>query len=193
MDLNRRHLLLAAGGVTIVALGADVARRAWAELAADVPPVTVLDAKHLAIITTLASTILPSTDTLGALDVGVPAWVAYVVSESFELPERQRLLRGLDALDVRARDEFGRGLADLAPEPLQSMIDPLDQGGRFELFADRVVGVLARRASADGTLGDLTARFELERRAFLQIKSLIIHGYFTSESVQRELLKVRWA
>jgi hypothetical protein len=33
MGLNRRKMLLAAGGATIVALGADAARRVWAQFA----------------------------------------------------------------------------------------------------------------------------------------------------------------
>ena len=89
MGVNRRELLLVAGGVTIVALGAEGARRVWAQIAADVPPATALEARHVAIITKLANMILPTTETPGALDVGVPAWVAYVLSESFDSAERQ--------------------------------------------------------------------------------------------------------
>ncbi len=193
MELNRRNLLLAAGGVTIAALGAEGARRIWKEIAADVPPANALEAKHVAMITALANMILPTTETPGALDVGVPAWVAYVLSESFEPAGRQRLLGGLDALDERARAEFGRGIPDLAPEPLQSLIDPLDHSGRFEEFADRVVRVLGRRVSADGNLGSILSRYGLERQGFREIKSLIVHGYFTSEPVQRGLMQVNWA
>jgi gluconate 2-dehydrogenase gamma chain len=193
MGLNRRELLLVAGGATIVALGAEAARRVWAQIAADVPPAASLEARHVAIITTLASLILPTTETPGALDVGVPAWVAYVLSESFDAAERQRLLGSLDAIDERARAEFGRGIADLAPEQLESLIEPLDRRGSFEQFTDRAARVLARRVPADGNLGDIVARFGHERHGFQQIKSLIVHGYFTSELVQRDLLKVHWA
>jgi hypothetical protein len=193
MGLNRRELLLVAGGVTIAGLGAEGARRVWAQVAADVPPATSLEARHVAIITTLANMILPTTETPGALDVGVPAWVAYALSESFDTPERQSLLGGLDAIDERARVEFGRAIADLAPEELADLIDPLDRRGRLEEFADRAARALARRIPAGGNLGDLVARFGRERHSFQQIKSLIVHGYFTSELVQRELLKVHWA
>ena len=61
MGVNRRELLLVAGGVTIVALGAEGARRVWAQIAADVPPATALEARHVAIITKLANMILPTT------------------------------------------------------------------------------------------------------------------------------------
>ena len=76
---------------------------------------------------------------------------------------------------------------------MESLIDLLDRRGRFEQFGDRVAGALARRISADGNLGELVARFGRERHGFQQIKSLIVHGYFTCELVQRDLLKVHWA
>lgn len=193
MVTSRRKLLLAAGGVALTVLGAEGARRVWAQIADRVPPAESLGAGHIRMITVLADLILPATETPGAVDVGVPEWVAHVLSESFVPAVQQILLSGLDALDQRALGEFGRGISDLSPEQLQVLIDPLDRVGRFESFADRVVRVVGRRVSAGGALGGMLARYGLERRSFQEIKSLIIHGYFTSEKVQREVLKVQWA
>lgn len=190
MNPSRRKLLVATGSVAIAALGFEGARRIWREIAAGVPPASTVEDRHLDIIATLADALLPETDTPGALDVGVPAWVAHLLSVSFEPADRQFLLEGLDAIDARARARAGRGVAELRQHEVERLIESLDGGGRLEEFADRAVGVVLRHVETSGVVGGVLTRFGLERRVYREFKALIVHGYFTSEPVQHELAKV---
>ena len=75
-----------------------------------------LSAAQLAQVRALADTILPRTDTPGALDVGAPEFLDLLLAEWYSDEDRQELLAGLDALDARCREAQGKPFAELAAE-----------------------------------------------------------------------------
>jgi len=101
-------------------------------------------------ITRLADLIIPRTNTPGALDAGVPAYVDYVVSRNKAL---QQVMRdGLAWLDQRAQGPFVK-----LPQPRQlALLRPLD------------------RMKDKPRSGDTGLRF------FQAAKGLIADGYYTS-------------
>lgn len=82
-----------------------------------------LSASQLVQVRALADTILPRTDTPGALDVGAPEFLDLLLAEWYPDDQRQQLLSGLDALDVRCRETQGKPFAEL------------DAGGRAQFLA----------------------------------------------------------
>ena len=116
-------------------------------------------------ITLLADTLLPRTDTPGAIDVGVPAWIDLVVAEYFSEATRAAFLADLDAIDQLARAQSVEPLAALKSGDLSRVVASLD--------------------AAAGSK-DLSAA----QRGYVKLKELILYGYFTSRSVQQDLLKV---
>jgi hypothetical protein len=75
-----------------------------------------LDEDQFATITALAERILPRTDTPGALDVGVPAFIDLMYGEYFSAGEKQRLVAALAAFDAAATSAHGKGFAQLTGE-----------------------------------------------------------------------------
>jgi hypothetical protein len=75
-----------------------------------------LDEDQFATITALAERILPRTDTPGALDVGVPAFIDLMYGEYFSADEKQRLVGALAAFDAAATSAHGKGFAQLTGE-----------------------------------------------------------------------------
>ena len=63
-----------------------------------------LDATQSAIVSAAADRILPRTDTPGAIDVGVPAFINLLYSEIMSPDERQLLTGGLATIDGRGED-----------------------------------------------------------------------------------------
>jgi hypothetical protein len=189
--IGRRRFLLGAGAAGVL-VSAEAARRVWRELARAPATAADLAPGHLALITTLADAILPATDTPGAVALRVPEWIAVLVASGFTEPARARFLGGLDAMDQAAAAAFGRPVPGLAPAELAELIDGWDQPGSALRFALRVQGALARRLPA-GSLRTAAERFGQARRAFTELKGLIVHGYFTSEAVQRDVMHVHWA
>ena len=62
-----------------------------------------LDAAQAAIVSAAADRILPRTDTPGAIDVGVPAFINLLYSDIMTAEERERLTSGLAAVDAAAK------------------------------------------------------------------------------------------
>ena len=111
---------------------------------------------QMALVTVLADTILPKTDTPGAVEVGVPAFVDLLFAEWYPDPERRQLLGGLDAWDTRCREAQGKPFAELDAEARASWLRQVD--------------------GATGAPGTPEA-------AYASLKSTIVFGYLTSRPV----------
>jgi hypothetical protein len=163
--MERRELLRAAGAATALSfLGAPRdAVAIWSRLARGGAILDGLSDAQLALIGAVADTILPRTDSPSATDVGVPAFVNVVVSENYTDADRAAFVAGLDAIEARAKSTAGDALAQLAPSAQASIIESIE---REE----------SRRAEP--------------ARTYWRLKGLVIHGYFTSEPVMKDVLKV---
>jgi len=107
----------------------------------------------------IADRIIPRTDTPGAADVGVPAFIDLLYGD-FMTPAEQKLLTdGLDGVEAAAKSAHGASFASLA--------------------ADRQDALLRGIAKAEEGR---------EQGFFRLIKSATILGYFTSEPVGRNVL-----
>ena len=112
-----------------------------------------------AIANAVADRILPRTDTPGAADVGVPAFIDLLYGEFMTPAERTMLTDGLDAVEAAAKAAHGGPFSTLA--------------------ADRQDAVLRNIARAEE--GKEAGFFRL-------IRSATVLGYFTSEQVGRNVL-----
>ena len=110
----------------------------------------------------MADTIIPRTDTPGANDVGVLGFVSVIIGEYYEANERDEFLSGLDAIDAAARQFAGAPFADLGNSQRDSMMKALEQPSDSDTPA---------------------------ARTYARLKGLIVHGYLTSERVQRDVLR----
>jgi hypothetical protein len=141
------------------------AEAAWGAIDAGAQAPRVLSPTQDQMITLIADTILPRSDTPGAIDVGVPAWIDLVIAQFFSAARRTGFLADLNAIDQLALSQSGAHLTALEGSALVKVIGPLD----------------AACGSKD---------FTPAQRGYVQLKELIIYGYFTSKPVQQDLLKV---
>jgi gluconate 2-dehydrogenase gamma chain len=118
-----------------------------------------LSGDQAAAISAIAERILPSTDTPGARDVGVPAFIDLMFGEFMTDEERNTLILGLSEIDKASRDSKGFAFAQL------------DQASQDEIL----VATAVRSQGREGTF------FHLMRETTLL-------GYFTSEKVGRTVL-----
>jgi len=162
--MERRDLLRAFGAATALAVLPADAMAAWARVASGIRPAGGLSAAHLALVDAVADTIIPRTDSPGASDVGVAAFVDVIVSEQYDDAERDRFTAGLDAIDGGVMNETGANFVALPPADRGARV------GRLEALADRRVE---------------------PSRTYWRLKSLVVHGYFTSERVMKDVLKVQ--
>jgi len=118
-----------------------------------------LNARQFAIAGAVAERILPRTDTPGALDVGVPAFIDLMYGRFMTEPERRTFEMGLAEVDAasmsRHRQAFDR-------------LNPAQQ--------DAVLKILAEASQAK------------EKTFFHQLKEMTLLGYFTSEPIAKHVL-----
>lgn len=85
-----------------------------------------LNPAQLLLVTALADTLIPRTDTPGALDVQVPQFIDRLVADWYPNNPRSELLAGLDAIDARGRTIGGKPFADLDAAGRGAVLASLD-------------------------------------------------------------------
>jgi len=162
--MHRRELLRAAATAAALTLLPGEAHAAWMRAAntASRQPATSLTAAQRATLGALADAIIPRTDTPSATEVGVLAWIDVIVADYYTTDDRAVLMTGLDAIDAMAQQSAGAPFTALTGAPLASVMSALD-------------------VPTDRTLPAV--------RGYQRAKGLVIHGYFTSERVQKDVLK----
>jgi len=160
--VERRDLLRTLGVAAAFTLVPRSAQAAWARVGATpTASFAALTPEQVAQIDAIADTIFPRTDTPSATDVNVSAWIDIIVAEYYSDDERKQFVDGLAALDAIAKGGQVPSPA-YAPESNAKLIELVEK--------------MDRRST--------------EGRAYWRLKGLIVHGYFTSERVQKEVLKV---
>lgn len=157
----RRDLLKAAAAAAALSLLPRDVQAAWARVH-DGSRTPVLTGVQRSTVAALADTIIPRTDSPGASDVGVPAFIDVIVAEYYTDSERAEFIAGVDAIDALAVSMVGQSFAALTGASLVSVMDALDKP------TDRTAPAV---------------------RGYARLKGLIIHGYFTSEMVQKNVVK----
>jgi gluconate 2-dehydrogenase gamma chain len=118
-----------------------------------------LSAGQLADVSAVAERILPRTDTPGAIDVGVPAFISALYSGFMSDAERQMLTSGLSRVDAASRAAHGTTFASLTAGQQNTVL----------------------RGIAVAEEGQPQGFFRL-------LRSATILGYFTSEQVGKNVL-----
>lgn len=137
----------------LLALGRDVHRGAASHAAR-----RTLTAQAEQTVAVAAERILPATDTPGATDAGVAAFIDKILTDWHTPEERARFLAGLQDLDARCRARASRDFVDCADSDQMAVLNELD---------------------AEAQLA--------EAHWFARLKYLTVYGYCTSEVGQRAL------
>jgi hypothetical protein len=159
--MQRRDLLKAFGAATALALLPHEAAAAWARVESGRRRASGLTDPELALVGAIGDTIIPRTDSPGATDVGVPAFVSVIASENYTDTARATFVAGLGTLAMQLQDTAGVAFVRQSPDS---------------------------RAAAIGAIEQQANRRAEPARTYWQLKGLIIHGYFTSERVTKDVL-----
>jgi glucoside 3-dehydrogenase (cytochrome c) hitch-hiker subunit len=173
--MQRRDLLKSFAAATAVAFIPRDAMAVWARVASGVRPAAGLTDVQLALVGAIADTIIPRTDSPSATDVAVPAFVDVVVSENYSDAERTAFVSGLTTLHTWSPTAAASGDTTVqAGRPSRSFVDLSSE----------------ERGAVLNALEHAPSRREEPMRTYWRLKGLVIHGYFTSERVSKEVLHV---
>lgn len=163
--VQRRDLLRAAASAAALALlPADAHAAVWARVGSLAASAPALSPAQKAVVASLADALIPRTETPGALDVGAPAFLDVLVADYYDDTERNALAAGIDAIDALAHATAGVGFTALSGDALARVMTQLDAP------PDRTVPAA---------------------QAYSRLRGVLVHGYLTSERVQKEVLKTQ--
>jgi hypothetical protein len=156
--MNRREvLLLLAGTATLpdqlLAIGRTVHKRVRAGT------LRVLNAHQNETVATIAELIIPKTDTAGAREAGVPAFIDVMLADWADDDHRRQFTAGLADVDARARGLFAKDFVTCSEAQQTQILTDLD----------------AELARLRDTNSDTSKNF------FHDMKWLTLTGYYTSE------------
>lgn len=156
--MNRRDALLLLAGTaalpdSLMALGRSVHKRARAGI------LRAFTAHQNETVATIAELIIPKTDTPGAREAGVPAFIDVMFADWGDEEQRQTFTAGLANVDERSRAAFGKDFIACTPPQQTEILQDLD----YEL------------ARLRDTKSDTSKSF------FQMMKWLTLAGYYTSE------------
>ncbi len=115
-------------------------------------------------IEAIAETIMPATDTPGAKDAGVPAFIEKMVHEVYKPADVKKFMDGLAAFSSKVEGSEGKAF------------NQLDRAKQLEVIKAENSAALANRG-------------EGERPWFLSIKELTLLGFFRSEIGATQVLR----
>ena len=158
--MDRREALIRVAGLMGGALAYAASEGAWAALSSNAES-SFLNASQRAIVSGVADVMIPRTDTPGALDVGVPAFIDLMLRDVYAAEDRDRYLAGLAEFDAAA------GKRPVTLELVRK-------------FHDAAVREERRRHEADA---------HLQRPFILMTKELTLLRFFTSEVGSTQVLQ----
>ncbi|MBS0612681.1 MAG: gluconate 2-dehydrogenase subunit 3 family protein [Proteobacteria bacterium] len=127
---------------------------------------SLLDERQRTMLSDIAELIIPATDTPGAVEAGVPAFIDHIVSTWFTTAERVSFLKGLDELDAFCSQRFSRSFA------------LCDAGQRSAALTEAERRATGYQPEPMKTVADAVGG---EVPFFPRVKALTVLGYYTSE------------
>lgn len=167
--LNRREILermtaVTGGAISLSILAACDAGVTVADISAGAD-LKALDQAQLDLVGDIADMIIPDTDTPGAKSVNVHYLVDELAANWMLENDRDAFLEDLTSLDERIKAEQGTRFSDLDQERRGGVLDQLG------------TEMLVQNGAAQVTGDNATGR----KHIYLELRELIIFGYYTSE------------
>ena len=123
-----------------------------------------------ALVAEIAEIMIPRTDTPGAKDVGIPAFIDVMLKDAYPKEDQDRFIAGLKEFDAQARTQHGQAFMQLDPKQRIALV----QTGND-------TAVAAARA--------YKGEWPQPRPFVLMTKELALLGYFTSQVGATQVLQ----
>jgi len=160
--MNRRDAIK----LTSIIMGASVTAPAWlAALEGCSPEKTagmegsIFNENQTGIISEISNLLIPTTDTPGAIEAGVPDFIEKFVSDVYTDDQRNEFLKGLEEVDQKSKDKYGK------------IFMKIQSGQKEELVS---------QMNKDALIDKSKARYPRQGSFFLMIKEATLLGFFTS-------------
>ncbi len=174
--MNRREYIKN----TALALGLGVSGVAFSEIfiacakdaKLDWKPV-FLSTNQAATIAEIAETILPKTKTPGAKELGVPQFIDKMVNDTMDAKGKEQFVKDLDAFNEVCKDKYGKNFVELEPVKREAYLLELEK----------------ENPRSGMNLWGINLEPDAPKPTFYKtVKSLTLFGFYTSESIGKNVL-----
>lgn len=124
--------------------------------------------EQASLVSQLAETIIPKTDTPGAKEAGVPSFIDLVVKDCYKKEDQDKFVAGLKAFDEQSKAEAGDAFLDL-------------EAAKQTEFINKVYKQATEAAKAAEPTAD--------KPFILTMRELTLAGFFTSEPGATQVLQ----
>lgn len=125
------------------------------------------NADQAALMAEVAEIIIPKTDTPGAKETGVPAFMDLMLKDCYGAEDQKRFLEGVAAMDAESEKAFGNGFLDCSPEQQKELVQ--------RIHSEAITSMRSENPPKD-------------RPFILMAKELTMLGFFTSEAGATQVL-----
>ena len=132
----------------------------------------ILNKDQSSLVSTLVDTILPKTNTPGALELKVDQFIDLVIAHIFDASGQQTMLTQLDDFNARCKKISGDLFANLSADQRIEILQKEEQSD--PKFNKQVWGTAVGEQKPVGV--------------YRTLKSLALWGYFSSEAIGKEVL-----
>ena len=180
--MNRRELLectaylIGGAALSPLARGFTEEQRAYLAAAPDYSAKTVnyFTDSQRKVISAMAESIIPRTDTPGAIDAGVPRFIELMASEWFNEQERAIFTAGLETMEREIPARYGKAFDQLSTKRQAEILEQMEDDASDSSWYN---------------LGNVNREFVSDAPFFCQVKELTIYGFFTSEVGSKQVLR----
>lgn len=134
---------------------------------------TFLTEAQAALVAEVAEIMIPRTNTPGAKDVGIPAFIDKMLKDAYPKDEQARFVAGLADFETQAKREHGRTFLELEPALRAALVKQVHDPA-VEVEREATLPVAERG-----------------RPFILMMKELTLLGYFISEPGATQVLQYR--
>lgn len=120
------------------------------------------------LVSEVAEIIIPKTDTPGAKDTGVPAFIDLILKDVYPKEDQDRFTEGLKAFDAEAQKTYHDAFVDLDPEQQQEFV---------------------KKIHDEAILVEKNTKPAPKRPFILMMKELTMLGFFTSKEGATQVLQ----
>ena len=153
----------------------------------------VLSREALAVVSQVVDIMLPRTDTPGALDVGVPAFIDTMLKEAYPREARSHYLEGLREFDAAARQAHGKGFVELGASQQRALVHRFQAAAIADARAASVQAQeeVVREVRNPAPLAQGTQLPAATRKPsfILTTRELTLLGFFTSRPGATQVLQ----
>lgn len=132
----------------------------------------ILNTDQARLVSTLVDTVLPKTDTPGALELQVDRFIDLVIANVFDESGQQAMLAQVDAFNTQCKEQTGHFFADLSEEKRKDVLRLEEKEN--PKFNKQVWGSAVGEQQPVGV--------------YRTLKSLALWGYFSSEAIGKNVL-----